>query len=282
VIHCLLIELPAQSGEAYGKLALLDSGLGAEDMRRPLSRLGWGMALFGGASKGTTALEHVRRIGAAMSPPRTEKDVAHIIMTHLDKDHTGGLADFPNATVHVHRDALGALSRVLAHKAGAITRHRYARSHFAHGPHWKAFEPPALFERTASPSWRVSAAARFEDWLQSHGAISLPELPETIQLLQLPGHAPGHCGVAINTAQGWLLHCGDSVYHRAWLEGGRPPLALQAVEALLQHDARERRQTRETLLRLMQRGDVRIVSSHDPQALAEATDRASNKQMPLP
>jgi glyoxylase-like metal-dependent hydrolase (beta-lactamase superfamily II) len=204
-----------------------------------------------------------------MSPPRTEKDVAHIIMTHLDKDHTGGLADFPNATVHVHRDALGALSRVLAHKAGPITRQRYALAHFAHGPHWRAFEPPAQPERGAAQSWQVSSAARFEDWLQLNGAISLPGLPEAVQVLPLPGHAAGHCGVAVKTVDGWLLHCGDSVYHRAWLDGGRPPLALQAVEALLQHDARERRQTRETLLRLMQRGDVRIVSSHDPQAFAE-------------
>ncbi len=28
-------------------------------------------------------------------------DVRHIILTHLDLDHAGGLHDFPNAAVHV-------------------------------------------------------------------------------------------------------------------------------------------------------------------------------------
>ena len=29
-------------------------------------------------------------------------DVKHIIVTHLDLDHSGGLADFPKAKVHLH------------------------------------------------------------------------------------------------------------------------------------------------------------------------------------
>lgn len=30
------------------------------------------------------------------------EDVRHIVLTHLDLDHAGGLPDFPHAKVHVH------------------------------------------------------------------------------------------------------------------------------------------------------------------------------------
>ena len=269
MVHCLLIELPAQVGEACGKLALVDTGLGALDMRWPLKRLGWGMALFGGASTGTTALEHVKRIGAAMTPARSATDVAHIIMTHLDKDHTGGLADFPQATVHVHSAALAALQRVLSGRAPYVERERICPAHFAHGPQWQVFEatsPAAGTARNAADDGALS----FEGWLRGHGAVTLQGLPEEIFAVPLPGHAPGHCGVAIRTASGWLLHCADSVYHRAWLDSARPPLAIQAVESLLQHDARSRRATRSMLAQLARRADVTIVSSHDPLAFEES------------
>jgi glyoxylase-like metal-dependent hydrolase (beta-lactamase superfamily II) len=29
------------------------------------------------------------------------KDVTHVVLTHCDPDHAGGLADFPHADVHV-------------------------------------------------------------------------------------------------------------------------------------------------------------------------------------
>jgi hypothetical protein len=33
-----------------------------------------------------------------------------------------------------------------------------------------------------------------------------------VRLIPLHGHTRGHCGVAIQTLKGWLLHCGDATY----------------------------------------------------------------------
>ncbi|WP_051484150.1 MBL fold metallo-hydrolase [Rhizobium sp. CF080] len=32
------------------------------------------------------------------------RDVRHIVLTHLDFDHAGGIADFPRARIHVLTD----------------------------------------------------------------------------------------------------------------------------------------------------------------------------------
>jgi glyoxylase-like metal-dependent hydrolase (beta-lactamase superfamily II) len=34
------------------------------------------------------------------------QDVRHIVLTHLDLDHVGGLRDFPHAEVHVYAEEL--------------------------------------------------------------------------------------------------------------------------------------------------------------------------------
>ena len=63
-------------------------------------------------------------------------DVTDIVCTHLDRDHAGGLSDFPHARVHVH----------LAERNAALDpptsreRERYRECHFAHGPVWVAHE----------------------------------------------------------------------------------------------------------------------------------------------
>ena len=94
VIHCLLLDL----GD---RLVLVDSGLGQRDMDRPLRRLGWGMAWFGGASAGETAAAQITALRDA-GAVSADLPVSDIIMTHLDGDHTGGLADFPKARVHLN------------------------------------------------------------------------------------------------------------------------------------------------------------------------------------
>jgi glyoxylase-like metal-dependent hydrolase (beta-lactamase superfamily II) len=33
----------------------------------------------------------------------SQSDVRHLLLTYLDRDHAGGIPDFPNAKVHVHR-----------------------------------------------------------------------------------------------------------------------------------------------------------------------------------
>ena len=193
------------------------------------------MAWGAGARRGPTALEHVKRLGYSAG------DITDIVMTHLDKDHAGGLADFPNAVVHVHQDELSAASA----RRSLIDKQRYNPRHLAHSPTW------------------LPLGGGNRNW---HGfQSSTPEgLPDSLQIALLPGHSSGHCGVALQQDDGtWLLHCGDAVYHPAWLEGRRPPAVIQAVEKLLEHDGRARKQVRERLQELMADPHVTIFCSHD-------------------
>ncbi|WP_197673995.1 MBL fold metallo-hydrolase [Micromonospora narathiwatensis] len=45
-----------------------------------------------------TAVRQIERLG------HSPADVRHIVVTHLHRDHTGGLADFPAARVHPARN----------------------------------------------------------------------------------------------------------------------------------------------------------------------------------
>jgi glyoxylase-like metal-dependent hydrolase (beta-lactamase superfamily II) len=90
VCHCVLVE-------TEGGLVLIDTGFGRRDVERPYERLS---PLFVHANRiqfdhRYTALHQVESRGFAA------RDVRHIVLTHLDFDHAGGLEDFPNATVHV-------------------------------------------------------------------------------------------------------------------------------------------------------------------------------------
>jgi glyoxylase-like metal-dependent hydrolase (beta-lactamase superfamily II) len=242
VAHCLLLEFD-------DRLALVDTGLGRKDMEFSLQRLGMGMTWGGGATSGTTAVEHVEALGFKAS------QVRDILVTHLDKDHTGGLRDFPDALVHVHPQELAAALDPWSF----IAKQRYAKDHLAHKPKWS----PLTLQNT-------------QEWFGFPGAETPHGLPDGVLMMPLPGHSPGHCGIAVRKQDGtWLLHCGDAVYHAAWLAtpGGRPPLAIQAIEHLLQHDAREREGTRRKLAAAMATGQVTVFASHDPVAFAELGGR---------
>ena len=70
---------------------LIDTGFGMQDMERPYARLS---PLFIHLNRiqfdrRATALRQVERLGFS------RRDVRHIVLTHLDFDHAGGLEDFP-------------------------------------------------------------------------------------------------------------------------------------------------------------------------------------------
>ena len=118
VCHCLLIE--ADDG-----LVLVDTGYGIEDARNP-RQLGPSAKLTGARpSIEEAALTQVEGLGFAAG------DVRHIVITHLDPDHSGGLPDFPDAEVHVFEPELRA-----AMNPGFRERPRYLAPHWRHGPNW--------------------------------------------------------------------------------------------------------------------------------------------------
>ncbi len=230
VAHCLLIETNAG-------LALIDTGIGTSDIADP-SRLGAARHLLGlRLDREQTAIEQVRALG------HDPADVRHILLTHLDLDHAGGLGDFPRAKVHVHRDELE-----IARRRPRDTALRYRPGHWAHNPDWA--------EHTADG----------EPWFGFERARLLEDLDVEIAMIPLAGHSAGHAGYAINTGDGWLLHAGD-----AYLEHGEiatPPResrGLQAYHAINSSNAKLRRGNAERLASLAREhgSEIEIFCSHD-------------------
>jgi glyoxylase-like metal-dependent hydrolase (beta-lactamase superfamily II) len=237
VCHCLLIE------GAEG-LVLVDTGFGLDDVRKP-RQLGqpFRALVRPQLEASETAVSQIRGLG--FDPA----DVRHIITTHLDLDHAGGLPDFPQAEVHL----LGIELKAALHPSWH-DRPRYIAAHWAHGPRW--VEHPA---------------GGGEEWFGFDSVRVLPGSDEEILLIPLPGHSTGHTGVAIRQGSGWLLHCGDSFFHHGEVETPpHCPPGLRAFAAFDQVDGEARRGNVERLRELAQRHaeEVELICSHSAPLLA--------------
>ncbi|MEI2779714.1 MAG: MBL fold metallo-hydrolase [Tetrasphaera sp.] len=189
VCHCLLIE---------GKhgLILVDTGLGTPDLAHPKVNLGAGFLAVARPTLtlAETALHQVRALGFSAA------DVRHIVLTHLDLDHAGGLPDFPDAAVHV----MSAEHDAATQPRSLPERERYRPMHWAHGPKW-------ALHTTAGEHWRGFESVR-----------ALPDTDDEVLMLPLPGHTRGHACVAVNATDGWLVHCGDAYFFRGEVDPARP------------------------------------------------------------
>jgi len=237
VCHVLLVE--TDNG-----LALVDSGFGLADCadRRRLGPVRFPMRPL--LDPDQTAARQVERLGFRRT------DVRHIILTHFDLDHIGGISDFPEAMVHCTADeALAALSGPSVQE-----RFRYRSVQYGHNPHIISHSP-------GGESWRGFAAA-----------TELTGIAPGIVLVPLPGHSRGHACVAVDTGSRWILHCGDAFYHHGTLDGAPVPRLLGALESLLAFDRKQLRANQDRLTELYQRGepDLLMVCAHDPTLLTRA------------
>jgi len=240
VCHCLLVE--TDEG-----LVLVDTGIGTHDIEHP-SGLGWMLNISGKPvyDMAETALAQVRALG--FDPP---DDVRHIVVTHLDLDHAGGLPDFPNATVHVYQAELDqALSM-----QGRNSKMRYLPRQWAHGVSWSPY---------------AESGGR---WFGFDAVRDLEGVTDDILLIPLVGHSRGHCGVAVRTgdpSEGseWLLHCGDAYFHRNQMSpGGRDvPAGIKFFQNTMVYDksARDRNIERLRELNLERSDEVSLICAHDP------------------
>ncbi len=237
VCHCLLVE-------TNDGLVLVDTGVGMADVNNPVQQLGRGFVALTRPrlDPAETAIAQVRALGFR------PEDVRHIVATHLDLDHAGGLPDFPHAKVHVHvREHVAAMNPSLRERA------RYRRPQFAHGPDW-------VLHEESGERWQGFDAVR-----------ALPGSADDILLIPVHGHTRGHCAVAVRkgSEQGdrWLLHCGDAYFHHGEMQDpAYCPPGLALFQNLVQIDGEMRRANQKRLRELAQReaGHVQLFSAHDP------------------
>jgi glyoxylase-like metal-dependent hydrolase (beta-lactamase superfamily II) len=233
VCHCWLIEAP-------GGLVLVDTGLGTADLADPRGRLGlwFGAIVHPERDPQGTAISQIRALG------HDPRDVRDIVVTHLDLDHAGGLPDFPWARVHLHQAELHAAQA----RATFQERNRYRPVHFAHGPHWHPHEDTG------------------ETWFGFQRTRAL-HADAQILLIPLFGHTRGHCGVATQTRDGWLLHAGDAYFsHEELHPTPTCPPGLRTFQRLaaIDNEARLANQARLHALAQTHSSEIRIHSAHCP------------------
>jgi glyoxylase-like metal-dependent hydrolase (beta-lactamase superfamily II) len=236
VCHVALLETSTAG------LVLIDTGLGSAEYADLSSRLGFGFARVYSRPKldpSLAAIEQIRQRG--FSPA----DVRHIVLTHLDLDHVGGLSDFPDASVHVHETELQA-----AHaRAGLRGRLRYRPQMWAHGPEWRTYRHAG------------------EPWLGFEAVRGLADLDDDILMVPLFGHSSGHVGVAVDTADGWLLAAGDAYFDQDEIKLPErvcdPKTALFQIMVAAEDKSSRHNQDRLRALHA-EHPDVEIFCAHDP------------------
>jgi glyoxylase-like metal-dependent hydrolase (beta-lactamase superfamily II) len=246
VCHVLCVE-------TNDGLVLVDSGYGLRVISEPRKYLGTGYSALGAAlDPDQSAVRQVERLGFA------REDVHHIIATHFDSDHIGGIPDFPAAKIHT----------TAAERLGAIVapswkeKIRYRSELWAHGPKFVEHTPDG-------EAWRGFAAAR-----------PLDEVDPGIVLVSLPGHSRGHLCVAVDAGDRWILHAGDAFYHPLALEGRahEQPRVLRMIEGFGAWSTGSRQKVKENHERLgeLQRTystDLSVVCAHDPTLFVQVRDR---------
>lgn len=258
--------------EAADGLVLVDSGIGRADIADPARRLGALRHLVRPAlDVDETAHHRIRALG--LDPA----DVRHIVLTHLDFDHIGGLADFPDAAVHVTDTGLTWAVRI----PRWLERRRYRRPQWAHRPRFIEYE-------FTDERWEGFRVARLDHVLDG------------MRLVDLPGHTPGHAGVLVPaptaprtgdddgagpgsgridddhssdddeatppTARA-ILHAGDAFYHRGQIDPSvRVPAWVGPQERVMALEGAAIDLTHARLAALSERRahDLDVVCAHDP------------------
>ena len=233
VCHCPLIE--ADDG-----LVLIDSGLGTRDIDNPSSQLGRAFlsSFKPRLAVEETAIHQIRELGY---DPR---DVRHIVPTHLDLDHIGGLSDFPEASVHICKAELQQIQRPTRRD-----RIRFRQIQFEHQPRWVVHEQPD------------------NEWFGFNCTRPMPGLNADILMVPLVGHTKGHVGVAVKQGDKWLLHCGDAYYHHTQMTTvPKMPLGLKLFEKAVSTYGKSRLDNLARLQRLAQEhaDEIELFCAHDP------------------
>jgi len=247
--HCLLVE--TDEG-----LVLVDTGFGLHDVANPRTRLSRTfLALLGpDLRQELTAVRQIERLGFSA------RDVRHIVLTHLDCDHAGGLDDFPGATVHM----LASERADATARPSILDRIRYRPEQWSTRPRWRTYAPGG------------------ERWYGFERVRALEGVSDQIVMIPLRGHTLGHAGVAVQGDDGWLLLAGDAYHHHSELDfhgfGSHAPLGLRIHQWLMEKDrpARLANQVRLRSLACTHGHEITMCCSHDREELERLARRAVN------
>jgi len=173
--------------------------------------------------------------------------VRHVVISHFDPDHIGGLRDFGAARIVCHSSAW---ESVRGRQGVEAMRARLLPGHLPQDIAERLHLVTDFGQDSAGPL--SGAHDLFGDG--------------TVLLVGLPGHAPGQLGALIGRPSGgaWLL-AADAIWTRATLERAGP-----TAHVLLAKD-RVAQLATYTLLRQLrrERPDIIIVPTHCPEAADE-------------
>jgi glyoxylase-like metal-dependent hydrolase (beta-lactamase superfamily II) len=234
VAHCLLVET-ARDG-----LVLIDTGFGTRDLegKTDLPRM-FKLLVGPQLDPAETALAQVQKLG--FKP----EDVRHVVVTHLDLDHAGGIADFPHAKVHLHQlEHIAATTRPTARE-----KNRYLPAHWSHGPKWELY------------------AEEGDTWRGLPAVTRLRGIDADIGLVPMHGHTRGHSAIVVKSGDRWKVHAGDAYFHSHTVDGSnrKVPSGFAAFERLVQIDGAQRRASAAALRQLhASYTDLDLFCAHDP------------------
>lgn len=235
--HCLLLETDRG-------LVLIDSGLGLQDYQHMSKRLGLIIKQFGNIQNQPelSAIKQIKKLG--FDP----KDVQHILVSHLDFDHAGGISDFPWATVHVLASEYNAAMELKKFK----DKIRYRPDQFKQHRYWNFIEPSSG-----------------EAWFNLSQAHGLNLFEEDILMIPLLGHSAGHSGIAIQHDHHWILYCGDAYFSHKQLVKENQVKSLERIEQILAYDNSKRLTNLHKLQQLNLESQVELICAHDPDELSK-------------
>ncbi len=239
--HCLLLE-------GINRLVLIDSGIGLSETKDPEKKLGKELIEITGFKfdEKRTAITQIQKLGF-----RPEK-VKDCIISHLDPDHIGGLADFPDMKIHIAKEEYESF------KSG---NERYLPQQLAHNPEIK------LYEKSNSKWFGLPARK-----------VDL-DFETEIYLIPLFGHTLGHCGVTFKKNEKWIFYVGDAYYLRDEISDLNHPVdELARIRAV---DDEMRKESLEKIREIVKKhgNEIEYFGYHDPTEFQETKENLADNDV---